>query len=132
MSKIIRAVAGVLVVEQTVLITSRPHNRSYAGYWEFPGGKIEAQETAKQALVRELHEELGIIVDKNNIRHIIYIKEPYPTHQVQLDVMLVDKWQLIPQAREEQQLHWQMLTAPCNLTPQLPTTDKILTILREY
>ena len=132
MSKIIRAVAGVLVVEQAVLITSRPHNRSYAGYWEFPGGKIEAQETAKQALVRELHEELGIIVDKNNIRHIIYIKEPYPTHQVQLDVMLVDKWQLTPQAREEQQLHWQMLTTPCNLTPQLPTTDKILTILREY
>jgi 8-oxo-dGTP diphosphatase len=52
---------GVLIDAQgSFLLTSRPEGKVYAGYWEFPGGKLEAGESVEQALRRELHEELGI------------------------------------------------------------------------
>lgn len=55
---------GILIrPDGDFLLTSRPPGKAYEGYWEFPGGKLEAGESVLQALVRELHEELGIVVD---------------------------------------------------------------------
>ena len=56
----VRVVAGVVFRDGAVLLTQRPPRAEHAGLWEFPGGKIEAGETPEQAVVREIHEELGV------------------------------------------------------------------------
>lgn len=66
--------AGIIFKADHILIAKRAHNKSQAGLWEFPGGKIELGETPEQCLVRELREELGIVVKVNhfimeNIHH---------------------------------------------------------------
>eukprot|EP01041_Mallomonas_annulata_P031089 gene31089-53338_t len=60
---VVEVAVGVLIdAHGHFLLTSRPLGKVYAGYWEFPGGKLEAGETVAQALARELHEELGITI----------------------------------------------------------------------
>ena len=71
MTAIVEVAAAVLLRETAhgteFLLAQRPPGKVYAGYWEFPGGKVEAGETLHQALVRELHEELGITVDQASL-----------------------------------------------------------------
>ena len=65
MSTIVRVAAAVIVrANGQVLLAQRPPGKAYAGYWEFPGGKLEPGESAAAALARELHEELGITVER--------------------------------------------------------------------
>jgi 8-oxo-dGTP diphosphatase len=62
MEKVVRVVAGVLKIGNKVLLTSRPTSKSHSGYWEFPGGKIEENESVIDALIRELREEINVEV----------------------------------------------------------------------
>ena len=65
MTRIVEAAAAVILrPDGSFLLGRRPEGKPYAGYWEFPGGKVEPGETAAQALVRELHEELGIEAER--------------------------------------------------------------------
>ena len=65
MSGIVRVAAAVILRgDGAVLLAQRPAGKAYAGYWEFPGGKLEPLETPAHALARELHEELGITVGR--------------------------------------------------------------------
>ncbi len=126
---IIRAVAGVLKSGQKVLLASRPAGKIHAGSWEFPGGKLEAEETAAMALVRELYEEVGVTAKETDCEHLTYIVQDYSHGQVQLDVMVVHQWQGEPQALEQQGMHWQDLNLKCHEEPLLITTQKILDLL---
>jgi len=126
---IIRAVAGVLKLGDHVLMASRPEGKIHAGSWEFPGGKLEQNETAVAALVRELNEEVGVAVDEDDCEHLTYIVQDYPHGQVQLDVVIVYKWQNEARALEGQGMHWHDLTTPCMQEPLLITTQKILDLL---
>jgi len=94
-----------------VLIAQRPANKSHAGLWEFPGGKLEAGESAQQALIRELREELGI--EAQNAQALIQIKHDYPNAGVLLDVFEVNAFSGTPQGMEGQQLLW---VKPAQLT----------------
>ena len=60
---IVEVAAAILLRDGEFLLAQRPRGKVYAGYWEFPGGKVESGETLRQALQRELHEELGIVID---------------------------------------------------------------------
>ncbi|MFN8770752.1 MAG: (deoxy)nucleoside triphosphate pyrophosphohydrolase [Neisseriaceae bacterium] len=131
MAKIIRAVAGILCRDNKVLISSRPYGKSYEGCWEFPGGKIEDGETVADALIRELNEEIGVTVKCGDLRNFIYLKQPYTTANVHLDVMWVHDWENEPVAVESQQLFWQPVHEFCKKSPLLLTTQKILDILKE-
>jgi 8-oxo-dGTP diphosphatase len=104
MSALIRVAVGVLKRGNTVLVAERPPHKPYAGYWEFPGGKIEPSETTEQALKRELHEELGIniITAEPWFEHIHH----YPDKSVQLEMWLVTDFLPEPHSKEDQQLRW--------------------------
>jgi len=94
-----------------VLIAQRPADKSHAGLWEFPGGKLEAGESAQQALIRELHEELGI--EAKISCPLIQIRHDYPNAAVLLDVFEVTAFSGTPQGMEGQQLAW---VKPAQLT----------------
>lgn len=119
---------GILVrPDGQFLLTTRPPGKSYAGHWEFPGGKFEAGETVEDALARELHEELGI-----HVQHIERWREQvvdYPHALVRLHFCKVTHWQGELVMQEGQQFAWQRL--PVTVTPVLAGTVPVLQWLSE-
>jgi 8-oxo-dGTP diphosphatase len=114
---------GVLIdAQERFLLTSRPQGKPYAGYWEFPGGKVEAGETVEQALARELHEELGIDIGHAEPWQVEIFD--YPHALVRLHFCKVRQWTGELQMREQQQMAWQAL--PVQVTPVLPGTLPVL------
>jgi len=105
---LIRAVVGILKDENKVLVAERPLGKSYSGYWEFPGGKIEDDETSQDALVRELYEELGIEVLIS--QHYLTHHHQYPDKLVELEIYIVTKFLGNPIPKEQQQLRWVTIT----------------------
>jgi len=121
------AAAVILQPDGRFLLARRPDGRAYAGYWEFPGGKIEAGEDARAALVRELHEELGIEADE--ACPWLTRVYAYPEWTVRLHFFRVLRWHGAPHGREGQALAWQTPDAP-TVAPLLPANDPILRALR--
>jgi 8-oxo-dGTP diphosphatase len=114
---------GVLIdSEGRFLLTSRPAGKVYAGYWEFPGGKLEAGESVEAALRRELHEELGIIIGPAEPWKIELMD--YPHARVRLHFCKVFVWSGPFEMREAQQMAWQ--TLPVQVAPILPGTLPVL------
>ncbi len=119
--------AGILYrPDGTILLASRPADKPWSGYWEFPGGKMEAGETSRQALTRELEEELGIQV--THAMPWLTLTHNYPTARVCLNCFLIDAWQGDPTPREGQMLSWQHPDA-VNVTPLLPANLPLLRAL---
>jgi 8-oxo-dGTP diphosphatase len=108
--------------EGRFLLTSRPQGKVYAGYWEFPGGKLEPGETVEQALRRELHEELGITIGHAYPWKIEMVD--YPHALVRLHFCKVFDWSGEFEMREQQAMAWQEL--PVQVTPVLPGTVPVL------
>jgi 8-oxo-dGTP diphosphatase len=108
------------------LLAQRPPGKVYAGWWEFPGGKVEPGERAAHALARELHEELGI--DVRTAYPWIVRMHVYEHATVRLHFFRVPEWSGEPQGRENQRLAWQRLDAPM-MTPMLPANAPVLASL---
>ena len=114
---------GVLIdAARRFLLTTRPEGKVYAGYWEFPGGKLETGETVAQALRRELHEELGITIGEAHPWQQEVMD--YPHARVRLHFCKVFDWTGDLEMREQQRMAWQ--TLPVLLTPVLPGTVPVL------
>jgi 8-oxo-dGTP diphosphatase len=120
---LVQVAVGVLLRDdQGFLLTSRPEGKAYAGYWEFPGGKLEANETVEQALRRELQEEIGITIQDCTLWKIERID--YPHALVQLNFCKVTQWTGELQMLEAQSFAWQQL--PVTVMPVLPGTVPVL------
>ena len=114
---------GVLILSNgDFLLTSRPPGKVYEGYWEFPGGKLEAGESVQQALARELQEELGIEIGVASLWKVEMVD--YPHALVRLNFCKVYDWRGDLQMREGQQFAWQRL--PVQVSPVLPGTVPVL------
>jgi len=114
---------GVLIDgDGRFLLTSRPEGKVYAGYWEFPGGKLEPGETVEAALRRELHEELGITIGQAHPWKVEMVD--YPHALVRLHFCKVHEWQGEFEMRERQAMAWQ--TLPVDVMPVLPGTVPVL------
>jgi len=119
---------GVLIDAQgRFLLTSRPPGKVYAGYWEFPGGKVEAGESIEQALRRELQEEIGITIGPVQPWREQLVD--YPHALVRLHFCKVFHWQGTLQMHEGQACAWQQL--PVLLSPVLPGTVPVLAWLQK-
>lgn len=124
---ITEVVAAVLTQpDGRVLLARRPPGKAYAGYWEFPGGKVEPGEMLEDALTRELHEELGVVIS-HACRWITRVFE-YPHATVRLNFFRVFEWQGEPHPHEGQILSWQRPDA-VEVTPLLPANFPILKAL---
>jgi 8-oxo-dGTP diphosphatase len=120
---LVQVAVGVLVRDDdSFLLTSRPEGKAYAGYWEFPGGKLEVDETVEQALCRELQEEIGITI--LDCRLWKTERVDYPHALVQLNFCKVTQWTGELQMLESQSFAWQQL--PVTVTPVLPGTVPVL------
>ncbi len=125
---VVEVAVGVLIAPNgDFLLTSRPAGKVYAGYWEFPGGKLEAGESVEQALARELQEELGISIGAV-MRWKIEMVD-YPHALVRLHFCKVSEWHGVLQMREGQQAAWQRL--PVMVAPVLAGTIPVLNWLAE-
>ena len=120
---IVDVAVGVLIDgDGRFLLTSRPEGKVYAGWWEFPGGKLEVGESVTEALSRELHEELGIVVCE--VRPWNVTRMDYAHARVRLHFCKVTSWQGAFEMREGQQMAWQ--TLPVTVGPVLPGTLPVL------
>jgi 8-oxo-dGTP diphosphatase len=122
---VVDVAVGVLMQGEAFLLTSRPEGKVYAGYWEFPGGKLEAGESVEQALRRELQEELGITIGQAQVWKTQMVD--YPHALVRLHFCKVWDWQGELQMREAQSHAWQ--TLPVAVVPVLPGTIPVLSWL---
>lgn len=129
---VVNAAVAVIVRSDTeqqikqVLLAERPNGKPWAGWWEFPGGKIEAGESALEALQRELQEELGITA----LEAYPWLTRSfdYPDKTVKLHFFIVRHWQGEPHGKEGQILSWQNPRA-LNVSPMLPANTPILSAL---
>ncbi|MEP7138392.1 MAG: NUDIX domain-containing protein [Caldimonas sp.] len=121
--RVVDVAVGVLIdAAGRFLLTSRPEGKVYAGWWEFPGGKLEEGESVVEALARELHEELGIAVD--DVRPWNVTRMDYAHARVRLHFCKVMAWRGDFEMRERQQMAWQ--TLPVTVGPVLPGTLPVL------
>jgi|TARA_B100001167_G_C16750267_1_gene295765 8-oxo-dGTP diphosphatase len=101
-------VAAVALIDPDgrVLLAQRPEGKSMAGMWEFPGGKVEPGETPEAALIRELHEELGIETWNSCLAPLTFASHAYDGFHLLMPLYACRKWQGIARPQEGQRLAW--------------------------
>jgi len=102
---VVPAVA-LLDADNRILLAQRPQGKSFAGYWEFPGGKIEKAETPEAALIREIREELGVETKDSCLAPVSFASHPYDEFHLVLLLYICRRWQNQPQPREGGTLKW--------------------------
>lgn len=129
--KIVLVSAVALIdVDGRVLLAQRPAGKSLAGLWEFPGGKVEPDETPEHALIRELQEELGIDTWSSCLAPLTFASHSYDDFHLLMPLFACRKWDGIPTPREGQVLKW---VAAKNLSdyPMPPADIPLIPILRD-
>ena len=105
--RLLLVVAAALIdADNRVLIAQRPPGKTLGGLWEFPGGKIEPGERPEAALIRELHEELGITVKEACLAPLTFASHAYPDFHLLMPLFVCRRWEGLAQAREAQALKW--------------------------
>jgi 8-oxo-dGTP diphosphatase len=105
--KLVLVVACALVdTDGRVLLAERPAGRSMAGLWEFPGGKLEAGERPEETLIRELMEELGIVVREACLAPLTFASHAYADFHLLMPLYVCRRWEGMVTAREGQRLAW--------------------------
>lgn len=105
--KLTLVVACALIdADNRVLIAQRPEGKTLAGLWEFPGGKLEPGERPEPALIRELHEELGIVVQESCLAPLTFASHAYEDFHLLMPLYICRRWEGVVAGREGQSLAW--------------------------
>ena len=123
--KLLLVVAAALIdADGRVLIAQRPEGKSLAGLWEFPGGKVESGERPEDSLIRELKEELGIVVSEACLAPLTFASHAYPDFHLLMPLYVCRRWDGTVTPREGQRLAW---VRPNRLREyQMPPADEPL------
>ena len=126
-------VAAVALIDRDgrVLLAQRPEGKSMAGLWEFPGGKVEPGETPEAALIRELHEELGIETWASCLAPLTFASHSYPDFHLLMPLFACRKWGGQPRSLEAQALKW-VRAADLRTYPMPPADIPLIPILRDW
>jgi 8-oxo-dGTP diphosphatase len=106
MNLLLVAAAALVDADNRVLIARRPEGKALAGLWEFPGGKLDPGERPEESLIRELHEELGIVVKEACLAPLTFASYAYPDFHLLMPLYICRRWEGFVTAREEQALKW--------------------------
>ena len=131
MKTVLVAAAALIDGEGRVLLAQRPEGKSMAGLWEFPGGKVEEGETPEAALIRELHEELGIETWQSCLAPLCFASHSYEKFHLLMPLFACRKWDGIPQSREGQALKW-VRAKDLRDYPMPPADIPLIPILRDW
>jgi len=106
-SKLVLVAACALVdADGRVLLAQRPQGKPMAGLWEFPGGKVESGERPEETLIRELEEELGIVVREPCLAPLTFASHAYPDFHLLMPLYVCRRWEGTVTPREGQSLAW--------------------------
>jgi 8-oxo-dGTP diphosphatase len=106
LSLLLVAAVALVDADGRVLIAQRPEGKQMAGLWEFPGGKVEAGERPEETLIRELSEELGIVVQEACLAPLTFASHAYDGFHLLMPLYICRRWDGFVQAREGQALKW--------------------------
>lgn len=106
MKMVLVSAVALIDVDGRVLLAQRPPGKAMAGLWEFPGGKVEPGETPEAALIRELHEELGINTWQSCLAPLTFASHAYDDFHLLMPLFACRKWNGTPHAQEGQTLKW--------------------------
>jgi 8-oxo-dGTP diphosphatase len=130
--KVVLVSAVALIdVDGRVLLAQRPEGKSLAGLWEFPGGKVEAGETPEAALIRELHEELGIDTWKSCLAPLTFASHSYDDFHLLMPLFACRRWQGTLVAKEGQTLAW-VRSRDLGRYPMPPADVPLIPVLRDW
>jgi 8-oxo-dGTP diphosphatase len=127
---LVSAVA-LIDVDGRVLLAQRPEGKAMAGLWEFPGGKVEPGETPEAALIRELHEEIGIDTWASCLAPLTFASHSYETFHLLMPLFACRKWEGMPLGQEGQALKW-VRPADLRSWPMPPADLPLIPILRDW
>ncbi len=113
-----------------VLIAQRPAGKSMAGLWEFPGGKIEKGERPEDTVIRELEEELGIVVREACLAPFVFASHSYETFHLLMPLFLCRRWEGTVTPREGQALKW-VRPRDLHVYPMPPADVPLVPLLRD-
>lgn len=131
MKTVLVSAAALIDGEGRLLLAQRPEGKSMAGLWEFPGGKVEEGETPEAALIRELHEELGIETWQSCLAPLCFASHSYEKFHLLMPLFACRKWDGIPQSREGQALKW-VRAKDLRDYPMPPADIPLIPILRDW
>ena len=100
------AACALIDADGRVLLAERPAGKTMAGLWEFPGGKVEAGERPEETLIREMKEELGIVIREPCLAPLTFASHAYPDFHLLMPLYVCRRWEGIVQAQEGQKLAW--------------------------